>query len=271
MKTKIQLFFHVVLLGTLCVPNFAQDGELDTQSADQMTRYLESLRSNEASARSRALTERTSKRARFARIGSAFLQVAREGLAKQPMSAWQGISSTGGGDAVPVVPPEMAQAPMAGPFALSNIAQPVRAIAAPHRLVLSPSAQQSAKRVLSALPPVAQQLWWKSIQALEPGRAEAYFSYQNTKPFGYLQAECRMVSSLLQTLPAQYQQTFMNGIVGVTPEEESFAAQVMNLQIKQNANASAVFAQGQADLHRSGENYECILGATPCVITWTSH
>jgi hypothetical protein len=150
MKTKIQLFFHVVLLGTLCVPNFAQNGELDTQSADQMTRYLESLRSNKASARSRALTERTSKRARFARIGSAFLQVAREGLAKQPISAWQGISSTGG-DAIPVAPPEMAQAPMARPFALSNIAQPVRALAAPHRLVLSPSAQQSAKRVLSAL------------------------------------------------------------------------------------------------------------------------
>jgi hypothetical protein len=258
MKTKIQLFFHVVLLGTLCVPNFAQNGELDTQSADQITRYLESLRSNEASARSRALTERTSKRARFARIGSAFLQVAREGLAKQPISAWQGISSTGG-DAIPVAPPAMAQAPMAGPFALSNIAQPVQAPAAPHRLVLSPSAQQSAKRVLSALPPSVQQLWWKSIQALEPGRAETYFSYQNTKPFGYLQAECRMVPSLLQTLPAQYQQTFMNGIVGVTPEEERFAALAMNLQIKQNANASAVFAQGQEDLHRSGENYECIL------------
>jgi len=80
-----------------------------------------------------------------------------------------------------------------------------------------------------------------------------------------------MVSSLMQTLPVQYQQTFMNGIVGVSQEEERFAAQVMNLQIKQNADASAVFAQGQAELHRSGDNYECILGASPCIITWPSH
>jgi hypothetical protein len=102
------------------------------------------------------------------------------------------------------------------------------------------------------------------------GRAEAYFSYQNTKPFGYLQAECRMVSSLRQTLPAQYQQTFMNGVVGVTPEEERFAAEVMSLQIKQNADAGPIFARGQADLHRNGQNYECILGASPCFITWNS-
>jgi hypothetical protein len=88
---------------------------MGAQSADQMTRYLESLTSNEplAGARARALAEgRTSKRARFARIGNAFLQAAREGFTKQPVANGQGMLSPGG-NATPVAPSAIAQGPIA--------------------------------------------------------------------------------------------------------------------------------------------------------------
>ena len=265
MKSRFELFTYAILLGTLCVPSFAQNGG-GTASVDRMTSDLEALASNSVQARAKTLAmEQGGKRSRFAKVGNTLLQVAREGVAKGVL---QGMVSPASG-VTPFTALAMRQSAAARQSLLPIAAPPMQGQGTGGALALSGSAQQSARRVLSVLPPYAQRFWWNSVRALRPDQAEAYFAYQNSKPLAYLQAEARMVGSLLQSLPPQSQQTFMNGVVGVSQDEERFAAQVMSLQIRQNADASAVFAQGQADLHRNGEIYGCILGPDCSVLRIT--
>lgn len=130
---------------------------------------------------------------------------------------------------------------------------------------LSPSAQEGERRVLAVLRSYVQELWLNSIRALGPN-AEAYLSFQNTTSPYDLTEEVPMVVSLLQMLPPQLQQTFMNGVVGVSQPEQQFAARVMSLRIKGNVDLSALNAVAQEQLRIQGLMYECNLGPDSCMV-----
>jgi len=145
-------------------------------------------------------------------------------------------------------------------FVVPNSSAQVPAV---RQYALSPAAQQGFVKVRSLLPPGALQLWWNSVQALGP-RVEDYLSFQNTKSPVYLSGEVRMVLSLMQPLPPQLQQKFMNGMVGVSQEDEMFARQVMIMRIRQNRADSRAFAIGQIGREQQGSDYECALDPDSC-------
>ncbi len=75
-----------------------------------------------------------------------------------------------------------------------------------------------------------------------------------------------MVLSLLQTVPPQQQQMFMDGVVEVNQMAEQFAASVYSQRIRQNGDLSWLNAQAQEQLRAQGWINICNLGPSPCIV-----
>lgn len=124
------------------------------------------------------------------------------------------------------IPMLMGLALAGGTFTLAG--RPAQAQVQPIRLdAFSPVAQQALRLMLSGLPTYGQQLVLNAIRALGPQRAEAQLSQLMAMPPPSLQAFGRVLMQILQVLPPQYHQAFVDGLFHVSPAEGQFATQVV--------------------------------------------
>jgi hypothetical protein len=107
---------------------------------------------------------------------------------------------------------------------------------------LSPSSKQVLIAMLRGAPPHMQQLIVNAMQALGPERAEAQLAQVKAMPPQTLQLTGQLVIRILQILPRQYHQAFVNGLFQVTPAEEQYATQLMTQAVTAQAAASAGIA-----------------------------
>jgi hypothetical protein len=89
---------------------------------------------------------------------------------------------------------------------------------------LSPRAQHTLRVVLAVSSPYVQQLVLRAVRALGPERAEAQLAQVGPVPPAVLQQEAQLVAQILQALPRQYHQVFIDGLFQVSAPEEQFVA-----------------------------------------------
>jgi len=104
-------------------------------------------------------------------------------------------------------------------------------MASPGQFALTP-AQQAAYSLATGLSPYERQLLANAVMKLGPQRANVEFTelaQLNVAMPGFLSlVGQRIITPSLQTIPAQYHQLFIDGLLSVTPAEEQFAKQVMS-------------------------------------------
>jgi hypothetical protein len=108
------------------------------------------------------------------------------------------------------------------------------------QFVLSRPAQQGLYRILRNATPYERRLVWDALLKIGPERAEEQLAQLNGMSAYELQIRSEVYSSILQVLPPRYHQRFVNGLFEASPEEEQFAAQLIN------AKAQAMNAPGTA-------------------------
>jgi len=101
------------------------------------------------------------------------------------------------------------------------IISPIRAEAQGYQRALSPAARQTLGDMLAGVPPYEQQLILNAIWALGP-RAEMQLAQVRATPPAVGAVIRQQVAQILQVLPAQYHQTFINGLFQVSPEDVQF-------------------------------------------------
>jgi len=101
------------------------------------------------------------------------------------------------------------------------IISPSRGEAQVYQRALSPAARQTLGAMLAGVPPQQQQLILNAIWALGP-RAEMQLAQVRATPPAVGAVIRQQVAQILQVLPAQYHQTFINGLFQVSPEDVQF-------------------------------------------------
>ncbi|MGQ0669702.1 MAG: hypothetical protein ACT4PO_08545 [Actinomycetota bacterium] len=94
---------------------------------------------------------------------------------------------------------------------------------------LSPAAQQGLAQLLSLLPPATQEQVLVSILQLPLAKADAHLAGIPMAPPEFVYGTVQGGLIILQSLPPELQQPFVNGLFGVSPEEEMFTSQVLAL------------------------------------------
>lgn len=114
------------------------------------------------------------------------------------------------------------------------------------RPALSPAAQQTLGAILAGAPPYEQRLVLNAVQALGPERAETQLTQFRAWPAAWREALGQFTVQILQVLPPQYHQTFIDGLFEVSAAEAQFAMQVANQvasQAAQQNEATSMIAQ----------------------------
>ena len=115
----------------------------------------------------------------------------------------------------------------------------------------SPAAQQALATMLNGAPAYQQRLVLNAIRALGPQRAEMELRQFNAFPPATRAAVGQLVAQILQALPQQYHQMFIDGLFEVSPQETHFVAQVVdyiNSQVTRDRAASDMIARHGADM-----------------------
>lgn len=105
----------------------------------------------------------------------------------------------------------------------------------------SPSARQALVAMLNGAPPYERQLILNAIRALGPERAEMELRQFSLTPPAAREAVGQLVTRILQGLPQQYHQMFIDGLFDVSPQETQFVAQVaeyINSQVASDRSAT---------------------------------
>lgn len=132
--------------------------------------------------------------------------------------------------------------------------------AAARQFVLSRGAQQVLSNILTNATPYGRQLVWNALLKIGPERAELQLNQlSGVSPYD-MQARLQIIASILQMLPAQYHQAFVNGLFQASPEEEQMAVQILRTVVRMNYENSIVAAGAQAEVHREGLVWTCVLG-----------
>src|SRR2546426_11939428 len=113
------------------------------------------------------------------------------------------------------------------------IISPIRAEAQGYQRALSPAARQTLGAMLAGVPRYEQQLILNAIWALGP-RAEMQLAQVRATPPAVGAVIRQQVAQILQVLPAQYHQTFINGLFEVSPEDVQFKDYVASNILQRN-------------------------------------
>ncbi len=92
---------------------------------------------------------------------------------------------------------------------------------------LSPGAQRVLQGLTAELPAYGRQLVHNAIAAVGPQRAEALLLPYQAAPPGWLENAGRNIAGMLQLLPPQEHQAFVNGLFQVSAPEVQFANQAI--------------------------------------------
>lgn len=111
-------------------------------------------------------------------------------------------------------------------------------VPAAHQFVLSRGAHQTLYRILRNATPYERRLVWNALLKIGPERAEEQLAQLNGISAYELQIMGEVYASILQVLPTGYHQLFVNGLFQASPDEEQFAAKLIN------AKAQAMNAPG---------------------------
>lgn len=135
---------------------------------------------------------------------------------------------------------------------------------AARQFVLSPGSQRVLNVIMRSSSPHGQQLVWNALRKIGPQRADYQLGLLSNESPYEIQARLQIFGSVLQRLPAQLHQPFVNGLFQASPEEERMAIQVLQQVVRENEQASRIFAEGQKERRRQGNMLLCALGANPC-------
>ncbi len=96
----------------------------------------------------------------------------------------------------------------------------------PAQTQYSPAARQTLVAILNGAPPYEQRLIMNAIWSLGPRRAEMELRQISAMAPAVRQAMAHLVTQILQGLPQQDHQMFINGVFDVSPEETQFVQRV---------------------------------------------
>lgn len=107
---------------------------------------------------------------------------------------------------------------------------------AARQFVLSPGSQRVLDVIMRGSSPYGQRLVCNALQKIGPERAEAQLAPLSVVPLNELQMRMQVLGWIMQTVPTEYHQTFVNGLFQATPEETQYADRIIN-GVAQNLNA----------------------------------
>lgn len=128
---------------------------------------------------------------------------------------------------------------------VSGVSPVVAQLANPRSRTLSPAAQQMLSAVLAGISPYEQRLVQNAVLALSPERAEQQLFQWMATPAATRAAAGQLVTQILQALPPQYHQAFIDGLFEVSAPEAQFVAQVVNyiqLQVARQGDATRMIS-----------------------------
>jgi len=117
----------------------------------------------------------------------------------------------------------------------------------------SPPARQALVAMLNGAPPYERRLVLNAIRALGPERAEMELRQFSLTPPAAREAVGQLVTRILQGLPQQYHQMFIDGLFDVSPQETRFVAEVaeyINAQVARDRSATDMINHYRDDVLR---------------------
>ena len=122
---------------------------------------------------------------------------------------------------------------------MTFVASPASAQARTAReFVLSPGSQRVLYVIIRSSSPYGQRLVRNALRKIGPQHAEAQLAPLRVVPLNELQMRMQVLGWIMQMVPTEYHQTFVNGLFQATPEETQFADRIIN-GVAQNLNAQS--------------------------------
>jgi len=125
---------------------------------------------------------------------------------------------------------------------------------------LSTISQQTLATILAGLPDEIGQMTLRAVQALGPRANPALEQAASLSQSPEVQALVQLAIQIVESLPADARQPFVDGLWGVSPAEEEFAREVLEAIIQANNEDSLLAARLHETTIGVGQAWACSLG-----------